>query len=459
MATNNKSGFDETVEQSANTASTIQGAIKTGKAISSITKGAAAGPYGALAGALWANKQHVGKVAAAGIFILLLPVLFVLMLPSLLFGGLAHAASPEDPGMLLLNNNAVIIENANKISFAVNSIMAEGLDDVIVRINSDFASSNADQNEIDNPYEEDLEHNINLFVAQYCAAKNKDYQSIVLPDMEAILRRGKSHLYSFSKREEIRTKTTIDPETEEVLEHDELWILYTVVYNGDSYFAEKIFDLDEDQQQLAKDYAANMSMFLGDGMFQGLLPSEFILGASYAGVNFTDGQTIVVYYSQIDPRFKNQPYGTDNIGGYGCGPTSMAMVVSSLTTETIDPIQMARWSYENGGWCSKSGSYHSLIPKAAKAWGLPVEGCTPSEPQRIVDALSSGKLVVALMRKGHFTKRGHFMVLRGVTAEGKILVADPASVSRSDKEWDLSIILNESAKDAVAGGPFWLVGF
>ena len=120
---------------------------------------------------------------------------------------------------------------------------------------------------------------------------------------------------------------------------------------------------------------------------------------------------------------------------------------------------MARWAYENGGWCSKSGSYHSLIPKAAKAWGLPVEGCLASEPQRIVDALGDGKLVVALMRKGHFTKRGHFIVLRGVTAEGKILVADPASVSRSNREWDLSIIVNESGKGAAAGGPFWLIGF
>ena len=46
----------------------------------------------------------------------------------------------------------------------------------------------------------------------------------------------------------------------------------------------------------------------------------------------------------------------------------MAMVVSSLTNETVDPVEMARWAYENGYWCSKSGSYHSLIPGAAKAW-------------------------------------------------------------------------------------------
>lgn len=113
--------------------------------------------------------------------------------------------------------------------------------------------------------------------------------------------------------------------------------------------------------------------------------------------------------------------------------------------------------YENGYWCSKSGSYHSLIPGAAEAWGLPVEGCTAAEPQRIVDALSSGKLVVAIMTKGHFTSGGHFIVLRGVQ-DGQILVADPASYNRSQKLWDMSIILGEASKRAGAGGPFWVIG-
>ena len=87
-----------------------------------------------------------------------------------------------------------------------------------------------------------------------------------------------------------------------------------------------------------------------------------------------------------------------------------------------------------------------------------MEGCTASEPQRIVDALSQGKLVVAIMLKGHFTSGGHFIVLRGVTSDGQIMVADPASYSRSQKLWDLSIILNEASKRAGAGGPFWIIG-
>ena len=135
----------------------------------------------------------------------------------------------------------------------------------------------------------------------------------------------------------------------------------------------------------------------------------------------------------------------------------MAIVVSTLTGTVVDPVEMAEWAYENGYWCKNSGSYHALIPGAAGHFGLSVSGCTASEPQRILDALSEGKLVVAIMAKGHFTKSGHFIVLRGVK-DGKILVADPGSFSRSEQLWDLSIILNEASRRAGAGGPFWIIG-
>lgn len=193
-------------------------------------------------------------------------------------------------------------------------------------------------------------------------------------------------------------------------------------------------------------------------MFQGVFTDEVSTGIpSLGNVIFRDGITDVVYFNQLDERYCNKPYGTDHIGGYGCGPTAMSIVVSSLTNETVDPEKMAEWAYKNGYWCSKSGSYHSLIPGAAQHWGLNVEGCAAAEPQRILDALADGKLVVALMTKGHFTSSGHFIVLRGVQ-DGKILVADPASQTRSKKVWDMSIILNEASKRAGAGGPFWIIG-
>lgn len=180
------------------------------------------------------------------------------------------------------------------------------------------------------------------------------------------------------------------------------------------------------------------------------------IGQSYEGVVFSDGVTEVVYYNQGDERWRNSSYGSDRIGSHGCGPSSMAIVVSSLSGETVDPPNMARWAAENGYWCPGNGSYHSLIPAAAAAWGLSCEGNLSA--QQIVDALTEGKLVVVIMGRGHFTSSGHFIVLRGVTAEGKILVADPGSVRRSGQEWDLSLIMEEARRGAGAGGPFWALG-
>ena len=205
-------------------------------------------------------------------------------------------------------------------------------------------------------------------------------------------------------------------------------------------------------EDFQKDYGYNQSI--------GIYENDYTdgSGVDYGDIVFTDGATSVVYFNQLDERWANKPYGTDKIGTHACGPTSLAIVISSLTSETIDPVAMCEWSVANGGWCEGNGSYHSLIPNAAKAFGLNVEGDVQKTPQKIVDALSSGKLVIALMSKGHFTSSGHFIVLRGVTADGKILVADPASKKRSEQEWDFSIILDEARKGASAGGAFWIIG-
>jgi hypothetical protein len=441
--------------QVASTAQTIHGAIKTGKAITAAAKGAAVGgPYGAAAGLALGAGRHAGKFLAAAAILLMLPVLFILMLPSLIFGSLTSSGSSGQP---ILNDNAAIIQNTNDIAFAVNEILGEGITDAEARIAQDFATTGGDNYEIINPYASDMTSNTNSFIAQYCAAKGENWDTISLADMQAILRQGKSSLYSYTRTSETRTVEDDDPDTEDVVEtREETWYIYTLSYNGEGYFADRVFHLTDAQKSLAGDYAQNLSLFLGDGMFQYTEYGGTMI-ASLGNVRFTDGATEVVYFNQLDERWANKPYGTDNIGGYGCGPTSMSIVVSSLTNDIVDPVEMAQWAYENGGWCSKSGSYRSLIPSAARAWGLTVEGCSASEPQRILDALSDGKLVVAIMSKGHFTSSGHFIVLRGVK-DGQIMVADPASTTRSGKLWDLSILLNEASKGAAAGGPFWIIG-
>ena len=172
---------------------------------------------------------------------------------------------------------------------------------------------------------------------------------------------------------------------------------------------------------------------------------------SYEGVTL-DGLT---YYNQLDERWANEMYGkTDTIGVAGCGPTALAIAISNLTGDETDPTEVAEWSYENGYVCEGSGSYISLIPNAAEHFGLSVEKLGKSNAEELVEHLEDGKMIIAIMGAGHFTNTGHFIVLRGVTDDGKILVADPVSYNRSTMAWDVSTILKE-VKNAGSDGPFW----
>lgn len=171
----------------------------------------------------------------------------------------------------------------------------------------------------------------------------------------------------------------------------------------------------------------------------------------------TGGTMPVVYYNQSSDAWADQPYGTDDIGRYGCGPTVMSMVVSSMTDEESDPLQMAQWAVAHGHWARRGGSYHSLVESAAAAYGLTAVSLPEHTVESVRDALLSGKLLIALMGPGHFTKSGHFIILRGITLSGRILVADPNSEERSLEEWEPELILEELSRSTANGSPLWVI--
>lgn len=179
----------------------------------------------------------------------------------------------------------------------------------------------------------------------------------------------------------------------------------------------------------------------------------------YGQEYLTGGAHEVVYFNQTDGHWADEPYGSDRIGGYGCGPTAMAMVAATLADADTDPAQMARRCVELGYWASKHGSYRDIVPGIAEEYGLSCTPLTPDEASEseIIQHLSSGRLIVALMGPGHFTNSGHFIILRGVTLDGHILVADPASLERSLITWDLPLILDELTSNWNSGGPLWVI--
>lgn len=173
----------------------------------------------------------------------------------------------------------------------------------------------------------------------------------------------------------------------------------------------------------------------------------------------TGGGIEVIYYNQTDDRWSDTLYGSDPLSGYGCGPTSMSIVVSTLLRSPVDPEAMARECAERGYWARYSGSYLSIVEGISSAYGLE---CTSIPPEQLNTGdlmlhLANGDLAVALMTRGHFTNSGHFIVLRGLTLNGEILVADPASRDRSLTPWDLSLIISELSPSRHDGAPLWLI--
>lgn len=160
-----------------------------------------------------------------------------------------------------------------------------------------------------------------------------------------------------------------------------------------------------------------------------------------------------IYFNQGDSAWNQNGYC---IAKAGCGPTSMAVVITSLTGKWVTPLDTAIWGYQHGFY-SREGSAHEMIPAMAAAYGLRCQG-VGTDYQAIKKALKAGKPVVCLMGPGYFTRGGHFMVLVAINNNDCVTVADVGSRTRSAYKYRLADVIAQS-KGASAGGPFWVMSY
>lgn len=245
----------EPLQKGAEAAGKIQGAIKTGKAIAGIAKGAATGgPYGAVLMGLWANRKTVVIVAVSLIMLLILPILFVIMLPSVIFGGVD--AEYDQP---ILNNDAQIFQNITDADQSVWMILWQRHDAVLAEISEQIANLGENERGVIVDVEmEQIGFNSTLILSQYSACK--EYKEINIPDLARTVEAGADHLFSYT----VTTSTSTNDDGETITTYH-----YTVTYAGDSYFADQIFKLDEKARELANNYAQNMSLQMYGSNFQG----------------------------------------------------------------------------------------------------------------------------------------------------------------------------------------------
>lgn len=187
----------------------------------------------------------------------------------------------------------------------------------------------------------------------------------------------------------------------------------------------------------------------------------FASGAESQPADVIPGEIPIVYYNQADSAWGNNYYDTrdeksQTIASGGCGPTSLAIVYSSLTGEEKNPADMAVYAMQNGYCAAPQGSYRSLFTRGAAGLGLTNE-YAGEDLSEALKYLEDGDLIVALMGKGIFCDGGHFVVIRGITDEGNILVADCWNKENNSKEFTISVIEQNLKKDG--GGCLWVLGY
>lgn len=249
-------------------ASLVAGAAKTGKAVAKIAKGTAAGGwYGAAISAAWSLKKYIPAIVA----VLLLPVIIIVMLPSMIFGSFFGDGSETKNGIV---DDSVLTQNIVEISAAISTILSEGMSDTIDAVNANFSASGCDAMEVNNPYASSIVFGTNHFISQYCASHDEDVESISKSDLESLLRANRSHLYSYTYRDETREveSTVLNEETGEYeTESSTITVrVYSIIYNGEAYFGDVIFSLDDKQKTLARNYAQNLSVLLRDDIYRAL---------------------------------------------------------------------------------------------------------------------------------------------------------------------------------------------
>lgn len=175
-----------------------------------------------------------------------------------------------------------------------------------------------------------------------------------------------------------------------------------------------------------------------------------VCSAVSSGVCGIDGKSFI-YYDQKDysnPFCGGSGYGEETIAASGCGTTSMAMVINNLTDTKVTPIITSNNAAKMSGACTPSGGTNFVyFENEAKNYGLTYKWLTKDSDgiNKAKEILNSGGLVIANVGPASpFTSGGHYIVIRSITSDDKVYVADPNHHELFDTPYPLSDFINKS---------------
>ena len=148
-------------------------------------------------------------------------------------------------------------------------------------------------------------------------------------------------------------------------------------------------------------------------------------------------------FIQWDKRWGYGWYGSNYIGVAGCGPTCLSMVVCGLKNDaTANPYEVSKYAEIKNYYVAGQGTSWTLMTTGALNYGLKYTTGQISAAY-ILNNLSPQSPMICSMKPGDFTSQGHFIVLTGVTPDGKIIINDPVSPANSAKAWDVNVLVGQ----------------
>ena len=188
------------------------------------------------------------------------------------------------------------------------------------------------------------------------------------------------------------------------------------------------------------------------------IPEELMYGSESAGKDTSSSSSSTypttmnkyAYFSQVDPRWNKSGIGGTTVAKAGCGPTSHAMMLTTMFGKQINPYTMAKFGLNKGAW-SSSGMGWNMPTTVAKSFGLKItntwQGKSDSTLSSIKEQLKSGHPVVMSGRTSGsnrnystpFTPGGHIVLAVGVDGSGNIIINDPRAANRSKAYTDAGL--------------------
>lgn len=137
---------------------------------------------------------------------------------------------------------------------------------------------------------------------------------------------------------------------------------------------------------------------------------------------------------------------TRTVSTSGCGAVCVSMVVGYLTGDTKQtPEDVFARAIERGEYRGFGLTHETLSALLAESG---VESAwIPNNIDAVRLALSEDIPVVAHVGPGTFTRSGHYILLRGLTEDGEVIVNDPASEERTVETYPLETVVDEARRN------------